>query len=570
MDKAPAGRWSWLNERLRRIEGAPAQRPTTLSKAPVIVLLLGVVIQSAALTAHARKLWFFGDDWSFLFERSLRQDLVGALFEPHNEHWSTLPVLAFRLLHSMFGVNSYLPYAMMPITLHAVIAVIVYLLLRRAGVAPWASVLAGLMITFLAGGAGAENTLWDFQVGFLGSAALGLIALAALQNWTPAWRAVGVAALVLSLMSSGMGLIMTVWVAAYVLLRRGLLPGLAIAGIPAVVYISWYLAFGRGATGAPPPDLAVAPTAALSGLDSIWSTVLGVEGAGVTVLALAVLVMLVRRHTPEQFALAGSGLVAAFVCYVLIGYSRSGLGVDALSALRYVYFGVLMTTPALALGVGLAGSHLRQRSWAPVVSWSLAASLVVALGLAEAATFAEGRAALIQNVKDRLVAARDMAPSSSLLSDRPEPIYSSPLTLEDLQDPSWTSPIGGRATPQARRDVQASLQVRVDVRTFALPDPDDVSWIGFVGLPAEPRALDSCHSATAAAGARIEFLTGNEGAQVQLRTKGTVQTALVLKDGQSSTPAPAGVSGTSYVGVTAPRTTVRVFVPPGRVTVCPA
>ena len=39
-------------------------------------------------------MWFFRDDWSFIAERDLSFD---DLFEPHNAHWTTVPLVAFRV-----------------------------------------------------------------------------------------------------------------------------------------------------------------------------------------------------------------------------------------------------------------------------------------------------------------------------------------------------------------------------------------------------------------------------------------------------------------------------------------
>jgi uncharacterized membrane protein YhaH (DUF805 family) len=96
---------------------------------------------------------------------------------PHNEHWSALPVIAFRGMWQIFGLRHYLPYALMPLLLHLALAVCVAILVRRAGVGSWPAVLTALVFAYLAGGAGAENTLWAFQIGFIGSCLGGVVAL---------------------------------------------------------------------------------------------------------------------------------------------------------------------------------------------------------------------------------------------------------------------------------------------------------------------------------------------------------------------------------------------------------
>ena len=70
-----------------------------------------VVTATILLFVNARDLWFGGDDWFIITDRGLtsgpgRQ----GLFEPHFEHWSTLPILAWRGLYSTFGLRTFWPY----------------------------------------------------------------------------------------------------------------------------------------------------------------------------------------------------------------------------------------------------------------------------------------------------------------------------------------------------------------------------------------------------------------------------------------------------------------------------
>src|SRR5438067_7783873 len=55
-----------------------------------------------------RKQWFSVDEWDFLAGRNLGH--VNDLLRPHtDEHWSTLPLLAWRGIWQVIGL-SYLPY----------------------------------------------------------------------------------------------------------------------------------------------------------------------------------------------------------------------------------------------------------------------------------------------------------------------------------------------------------------------------------------------------------------------------------------------------------------------------
>ena len=69
---------------------------------------------------------------------------------------------------------------MVPVlTAHLVICVVLFWLLRRFGASPWVSLGTALFIAFY--GAGAEDTLWAFQIGFVGSVMFGLLAIAAID-----------------------------------------------------------------------------------------------------------------------------------------------------------------------------------------------------------------------------------------------------------------------------------------------------------------------------------------------------------------------------------------------------
>jgi hypothetical protein len=82
-----------------------------------------------------RKYWFYLDEWDFLSGRDGGN--LGDLFRPHNEHWTTLPILAYRVLWNVFGLNSYRPYQFLLLGLHLTAAVLLRVIMRRSGVSPW-------------------------------------------------------------------------------------------------------------------------------------------------------------------------------------------------------------------------------------------------------------------------------------------------------------------------------------------------------------------------------------------------------------------------------------------------
>ena len=120
--------------------------------------------------ALARHEWFFLDEWDFLANRTAWN--LGDLLRPHTDHWTTLPILAWRALWWTVGLRSYLPYVFLSVLAHVAVAALTRAVMRRAGVDPWiATIVAGVVLFF---GAGAENIMYAFQITFTGALAFGL------------------------------------------------------------------------------------------------------------------------------------------------------------------------------------------------------------------------------------------------------------------------------------------------------------------------------------------------------------------------------------------------------------
>lgn len=212
---------------------------------PVAVLVTGLVAAGVLLVQSARQLWFVGDDWDFLLYRETVPGTDAGLFTPHNEHWSTIPILVFRAIFAVFGVRHYLPYALPVIAAHLGVVALMYLLLVRFGTSRWVAVAVSLFLAFL--GAGAENTLWDFQIGFVGSVFFGLLALWLFDRHEQLGWGIFVVwvAVVLALMCSGIALAMLGALCVHAAARRGLVRAAVVASVPFAVYAAWYFEWGR-------------------------------------------------------------------------------------------------------------------------------------------------------------------------------------------------------------------------------------------------------------------------------------------------------------------------------------
>jgi hypothetical protein len=89
---------------------APVERgavpPRADASAPYALLAFALVAAVAFVLSLVvgRRQSFFLDDWDFLAHRDGGD--IRDLLRPHNEHWSTLPILVYRGLWRLFGVRT--------------------------------------------------------------------------------------------------------------------------------------------------------------------------------------------------------------------------------------------------------------------------------------------------------------------------------------------------------------------------------------------------------------------------------------------------------------------------------
>lgn len=527
---------------------------------PLVTTVLIVLIGSVFLLTQARHLWFFGDDWAFLLARDLGERPVESLMAPHNEHWSTVPVLIYRALYSVFGLHHFLVFAALPVAAHAVACVLLFLVQRRCGIHPWVCVGVTAVLVFL--GAGAENLLWSFQVGMLTSAALGLGTLLVATGRQDS-RALVITWLlsVLSLMSSGMGLPMLIWLGAFTLWRTGLRRALVVAIPPLLLYAAWFVVWGRHAdTGIPGSRAADVVPLAWKGLAVTWGNVTGFDPAGPLLVLGLVVAALVLDHGSQRRVLAISGAATALVTYLILASSRGGLGPDSTSALRYGYFGALLLLPALALALHVLWERLASRPVERSLTVAVLVALLVVPGAFAVVGFREGRDTLSPDLRGRTIAAAELVRSGEpLLSQQLEPVYNPNIYAESLVSDSMTDALpDGPVSPRDRLTARAALQVGVSTPAWGLPAAE----ISFVR--ARTTTEGSCESGVGATGSLLEIDSGPAGAQVRLTLSGTDRTTIRLRDDDTtSLPLPLVVGdGTEvHLGVTAPDVDLLVELP---------
>jgi hypothetical protein len=355
----------------RPVPAAPLDRGARVA---LLVFVGIVVISFPVLLKLGHYRWFWNDEWEFLAGRTGGD--LGDLFRPHNEHWSTLPILAYRLLWHVVGLRSYTPYLALIITLHLTAAVLLRIVMRRAGVSPWiATSAAALFVLF---GYGSQNIWWAFSISFVGALVLGLTQLLLADHDGPIDRRdwLGLLVGIAGLLCSGVAVTMTVVVGIATLARRDWRAA-AFHTVPlGVLYALWWFGIARDEYTRPGINSPLGPLLrfVIVGFGAAFRAMGQLPGAGVALGALLVL-GLVLAWVPlrgpalrRSAAMPGALLVGAFVFLLVAGSGRARGGPDLARLSRYTHLVVALSLPAIAVAAD-----------AVVRRWRLLAPAVLAL-----------------------------------------------------------------------------------------------------------------------------------------------------------------------------------------------
>jgi hypothetical protein len=284
---------------------------------------------------------FYYDEWDFVLHQPSN---AGAYFLPHNEHWSTVPILIYQLLLGAVGMRSHVPYIFVLVLFHVTTALLLFWIVRRRA----GDLLALLsMAVLLVLGWGADDFMWAFQISWQASAITGLLAVALLSSsrWNWVRLAASSALLVLCVASSGIGLAFVAAAAVEVALTAGSRARL-VALVPAVgAYTAWYLTVGH--------NYAHPVSLSLGTAEPLGAFVLLGTGAGIAALSgagsslgvwlywvglfplLIVLVLGCRRQLDARVVGPLAGVVTLLT---LAGFVRvDRLGIAEAASSRYIY-----------------------------------------------------------------------------------------------------------------------------------------------------------------------------------------------------------------------------------------
>jgi hypothetical protein len=432
------------------------RRPTLRIDPPTAGLAIALAVGLPALLWLGRGMTFFSDEWAFIETRSLGDP--GTWLPPHNEHWSTLPILVYRLLVETVGLTSYVWYEAVVIGLHGIVVVLAFVLIRRS--AGGAVALAAALV-ILAFGSGFENLYWGFQIGFVGATAAGLGSMLAAERDTARGRAVSSLLLLVSLATVGIGVVFAAILIVESIARRRLRAMALPLSVPIAVYAWWYVAFGRsGLHVTPEPRLVLdVIETVLAGFGNAVGGVFGIGPSIGLVAAVGMFAVLVVRLARTRTL--PPGLLGAFagitVLYGVIGLTRAHQFDGIVYYTRYTY------VSGILLAVGLASlarhAHLPSAPSGRLVAIGVGGSLLAVSLVFNVRLLIDGR----QLFLDRAAMTRALV---TVALDRPLPattdpnrsliLVPSPASLERIVA-AYGSPLSDSILPDAVEPIPASV-----------------------------------------------------------------------------------------------------------------
>lgn len=339
--------------------------------APSVVMGLGAFAAFVVILYLGRDLTtFLYDEWNWVLNR--RGWDVDTFLRPHNEHLSAAPVLVFKLLFKTIGAAPYWPYRVVVALLTVGLGVLVYVYaiprLGREG-----ALVPGLLTVLV--GAGGQDIIWPFQIGFGLSVLGGIGLLLCLDRGTPKAERWASASVLLGLASSGIGIAVLAAAIVDVLLhphRRA--RAMRILAVPVVLYGIWYVNYNVAQFRR--DNLLLAPQYVIDSLGGAVGALVGLSAGYYSALAIGFVGLVVwgwlRAERPPLRLVTALTLPLAFWLLTAVGraqdmqpttsrYLLPGavfVALVACEALRGVRLSTRAVAPALALLAFAGASHV--------------------------------------------------------------------------------------------------------------------------------------------------------------------------------------------------------------------
>lgn len=212
-------------------------------RAALVCLGIATLASAIWLFSLDSQLTFVSDDWELLVTRhGWGPDYF---LDPYHENIVIGPAVLYKLLLTIFGMGSALPYYCVSLGLFLTSAVLLFVFARRR-VGDWPALVGAVLILFL--GAAFEDLFWAFQMGYFGAMVAGLGMLLALDREDERGDAIACALLGLALAFSSLGLAFVAGAAVAIATgRRPRAKRAYVALLPISLYILWWAGWGHAA-----------------------------------------------------------------------------------------------------------------------------------------------------------------------------------------------------------------------------------------------------------------------------------------------------------------------------------
>jgi hypothetical protein len=212
------------------------------------LLFAAMAVAAGWIVVLGSKLTFLLDDWGYIVYRH-GSDLE-TFMRPDNEHFVAGPVVVWKVLITLFGIESVLPFKLVSSGLFLIGSWFLFVWMRRR-VGEWPALLMVVPLLFI--GAAFDDLLWFASITFLGSMAGGLGMLVALDRHDRRGDILACLGLVVSLLFSSVWVAFAAGAALDIVLRRRERPWwsrIFVVAVPVAIYIAWWIGWGHTAESA--------------------------------------------------------------------------------------------------------------------------------------------------------------------------------------------------------------------------------------------------------------------------------------------------------------------------------
>jgi hypothetical protein len=456
----------------------PRRAPARGRYAPWAALGIVAVVAGAVILHAGHGLGFFYDEWTWIIGR--RNGSLNDLLANHNGHLNLLPVVAYKVMWSIFGLTNYTAFRVMLVIVHLVTCLLLFALVRRH--APlWFAFSATTVMLFL--GYAWQDLLWPFQIQFIGAVGAGLAALLLVERNDRVGDVGACIAVATALACSGVGLPFAGGVLLLLALRREWWYRLWVALVPLALYGIWYLKYGTSQVKASNAHLvpSYAARAGAASIGALFGTSMANGRYLIGVLVVVTVVVLGQRRKISPWTAVVIAMPVGY--WILTGLSRAEL--QEPDASRYLYPGVVFVVLLLSSLLGRTAPRLPR--WG-VITLIVAVVAFTALSLRGNLHQLDGGAAGLRDASNYVSAELG---ALALVRDRVDPSFQPDpqrapqisaggyfRAIDDLGSPADTL-AELRARPDAVRSSADAMLARAlgadRLREAAAPAPDGVT-----------------------------------------------------------------------------------------------